>query len=769
MILRLDPDLEGQPTPNLSANSVIAGMPLLFGHVKEEKAWKDWAIIVRDHMVEHTYGLALALLESGVPAEWLRVYDKGDSTLWQSQLSERFEDLGIWGGLLDNTAINAPEDYRETLQEVKDDLEQFIQTAHNADRHVLVIDDGGLIAQGYAHPDHKIRVDAAIELTISGLDRIAVAGELAVPVLDLARSQVKQSLGYREIAHSCVQRLFDMVGSEKVIGQKVLVLGYGTLGSLFASELRSSGTRISVFDPDYLRLAMAAESGFTTYESLTEALVRDAPFVIVGTSGHLALTTEHFDYLPDEVILAPFATKDFSALHQSQEVRLTRRISGWGDEYRLPSGFYCTVLGNGRSLNLFRADSISPSGYDAYRTAVYLAARDLARREITAPGLHAEGANEIVRRESLYKSYYQTYLGPNAVRPSQPKRAQLHGVACVIGLGHAGRLHASALREAGFLVLCVDPRLEGEAIWGSIASIPAHRRKEVSRWHICTPTQSHLTTLEEVMAIDPHANIVLEKPAVPPSSVERLLEILSDPHNRVTITDQYSTSAITGALKKRVRDRTMSAEAPIRIYVEFSKDRRDDEARGRFIDAEHGALGYEWTHMLAIVRTVAPNLYESYLRDDGSTREIRSVTNELDLPVSVSESYQSGDSELTMYTSSVSTTNAHLPDGLPPRCIDYLSFEGRRRVCIVWLRDSVVVARFAPGGAATGADKGEIIEIDLATSEVIHTQAFTDMPLHNFLASSYDGQAATASLEGLKAMHRTASQCASAGARLRTP
>jgi hypothetical protein len=55
---------------------------------------------------------------------------------------------------------------------------------------VLVIDEGGLIAQGYGSSDAPRHVDAAIELTVSGLKRIATAGPLAIPVLNLTRSPV---------------------------------------------------------------------------------------------------------------------------------------------------------------------------------------------------------------------------------------------------------------------------------------------------------------------------------------------------------------------------------------------------------------------------------------------------------------------------------------------------------------------------------------------------------------------------------------------------
>ncbi|MEV6936692.1 DUF317 domain-containing protein, partial [Streptomyces sp. NPDC051132] len=67
----------------------------------------------------------------------------------------------------------------------------FLGAAHAAGRRVLVVDDGGLLAGGYGALGTPRTVDAAPELTVSGIKRIAAAGPLAIPVLNLARSQVK--------------------------------------------------------------------------------------------------------------------------------------------------------------------------------------------------------------------------------------------------------------------------------------------------------------------------------------------------------------------------------------------------------------------------------------------------------------------------------------------------------------------------------------------------------------------------------------------------
>lgn len=71
-------------------------------------------------------------------------------------------------------------------------VDEFIRSAHHAQRKVLAIEDGGLLALGYGRPGADNPIDAALELTVSGLKRITVAGPLSVPVWNMARSAEKR-------------------------------------------------------------------------------------------------------------------------------------------------------------------------------------------------------------------------------------------------------------------------------------------------------------------------------------------------------------------------------------------------------------------------------------------------------------------------------------------------------------------------------------------------------------------------------------------------
>lgn len=407
--------LRGQCYTEAEIESIVRAMPLVDRYATKEPALADWALIFRDHYVENSVGFLLGMERAGLDPDWVFALSKGDRTLHRSRVHSWFLQHGYLSDVLDNSVINGSADATAQAYAlgVNERVNAFIWRAHAAGRKVLVIDDGGLLAQGYgsrgALTEH---IDAAVELTVSGLKRIAGApGELSIPVLNMARSRLKTMLGYNEIADSCVRRLRAVLPGEKFIGRHVLVLGYGTLGARVAHALRALGCRVSVVDTDVLALITAAEHGFETYRTATEALRDHSPFLIIGGTGELAVTEENLPLLPDGVYLAGFATKDFSLLSEGHPGVESTVVPYVGVRYLLPSGAAATLLGDGRSLNLFEYEGIANRGYDAYRAGTLIAARTVCRDlDALGPGLHLEPVDRAVDEAGLFDAYYEEYL-----------------------------------------------------------------------------------------------------------------------------------------------------------------------------------------------------------------------------------------------------------------------------------------------------------------------------------------------------------------------
>ncbi|MCX4406088.1 MULTISPECIES: hypothetical protein [unclassified Streptomyces] len=406
-------------------DQIVANMPLLKRYAQPDAIWNSWALIFRDHYVENSVGFLLGCERAGLAPEWIYALSKGDRTAHRERVHATFLERGYRSAVLDNSVIDgtAGESMQQQALLVGAEVNEFIRLAHQAGRRVLVIDDGGLIAQGRATGGGGWeRIDGAIELTVSGLRRISRT-DVDVPVFNMARSRLKTHIAYAEIADSCLRRVRSLLHGQKFFGRRAVCLGFGTLGARIARGLRASGVRVVVVDTSPLALIRAAEEGFETARSLRAALEREAPFLITGSTGAQAVTPEDLTALPNGVFLAGFATKDFSLFSLNSENLPVRQIADIGTEYVLPDGGSVVLLGDGRSLNLYEAEGIPNQGYDAYRAGTYLVATAMCRSaKDLPPGVHLEVADQVIEDAGLFDAYYDTYIATDAAgrlnRPS---------------------------------------------------------------------------------------------------------------------------------------------------------------------------------------------------------------------------------------------------------------------------------------------------------------------------------------------------------------
>ncbi|MFI9645038.1 Gfo/Idh/MocA family oxidoreductase [Streptomyces sp. NPDC052040] len=194
----------------------------------------------------------------------------------------------------------------------------------------------------------------------------------------------------------------------------------------------------------------------------------------------------------------------------------------------------------------------------------------------------------------------------------------------IIGIGRIGRLHAGNLRAAGHRTVTVDRAADAD--FRDVRELPDALVARIDAWVVSTPTRLHLRTLRQILTRAPAARVLLEKPAVIPSELAALTRTLDEhPGARVVVNNVYAHSAPVRHLAGTVL--RLSASDPIaRITVEFTKNRLSDVAAGRFVDNDYGEVGYEWFHMLAILRELlSPEDYRAYLDTPGPriTREVR--------------------------------------------------------------------------------------------------------------------------------------------------
>lgn len=176
---------------------------------------------------------------------------------------------------------------------------------------------------------------------------------------------------------------------------------------------------------------------------------------------------------------------------------------------------------------------------------------------------------------------------------------------CVrIGFGKISRIHEGHLRDLGVTtigIVEVNPERVKEIRemgFNALDSIEAAVALNPDFYDICTPTYTRLEILRNLCILNPYANILLEKPCCDYKDVEEVQRLTKNHLGKIAVNENYASSNVTTRVLETVRERNIRSS---RVIVESTKNRGEDFQKGRFIDLRLGALGYEGSHLLAVV------------------------------------------------------------------------------------------------------------------------------------------------------------------------
>lgn len=340
-------------------------MPILKKYSEERKKnLEGVAIIWRDHFLEENVGLLTSMVRMGVKPEDVLAIDKGDSTKHRQEITATFKKLGYQVDVLDNTAVAND----ILIEDGKRLIREFIDK--RKDKKIVILDDGAIVSRILTLHNYE-NVEAFVELTVTGLKRIGELkeNELPYPVLNVAKSKLKRFITYKEIANTIFTRSIELLAGEKLVGRTVIQLGYGDLGEVLADRYSQYGARVIVIEPDVMKCIEAAEKGFTTFRTLEEAVKYDKPFLIVGASGYNSISKEVIEQLEDGTFITSGATADLNIFKEyEKEGYKYKAIPKYGTQYEI-NGNKITVLGNGRSVNLFDSEAIPNRSNDIFKAS----------------------------------------------------------------------------------------------------------------------------------------------------------------------------------------------------------------------------------------------------------------------------------------------------------------------------------------------------------------------------------------------------------------
>lgn len=196
----------------------------------------------------------------------------------------------------------------------------------SSERNVIVQEIGGYCSSQIARLARCTNFGGVVEDTMQGHWRYQAIGDLACPVLTIAESPLK-ALENRQVGRALAYSLETLLRSRFFripVETKIGVLGYGGIGEGTAASLRSMGARVSVYDPNPIRMARAFVEGLDTQDR--ETVLRESD-VLIGVSGQRSITVDDVDLLKDGAILASGSSKrveiDVEGLHAAADDVIT--------------------------------------------------------------------------------------------------------------------------------------------------------------------------------------------------------------------------------------------------------------------------------------------------------------------------------------------------------------------------------------------------------------------------------------------------------------
>ena len=229
-------------------------------------------------------------------------------------------------------------------------------------------------------------------------------------ILNAAKTQLKRSITYSEIANSIFKRIIELLYGTKLVGRTIMIMGYGDLGSILAERFRSWGVNVIIYDVDILKLIVAAEKGFKTYDDPMIAAKKERIFMIIGSSGYRSIDKKLLESIEDDLIVTAGATADTLVLNELPYDEWYI-IENYGVQIHIKNKMI-TRLGNGRSINLFLSESIPNQANDIFKAANFLCAILLIKK-VMSNGIHIECVDEFLSESGVYNLYYNKYLRQN--------------------------------------------------------------------------------------------------------------------------------------------------------------------------------------------------------------------------------------------------------------------------------------------------------------------------------------------------------------------
>jgi len=337
------------------------------------------------------------------------------------------------------------------------------ETLHNAYLHsmqsnlkIIIIEDGGHIAQHISEMSKKEYFIGAIEQTMKGYwkyKELMDEKKLFFPVLSVASSRFKSEYEPRFIGKAIIKNIRRFLPDMHLSGKKALVFGFGSIGSMVSYYLKSmEGMVVDVCEVDPKKRLLARFDNYYVKGSIKEFGEKDWTLVVGCTGGkkegEKELSTIDEDVissLPHGCILVSGSSdqieidmeclsrysqgnveniyveeiiKDGQKEAKGDEITfqsLIRRIK-IGSKYKLTllrrtqSAPDIILLADGYPINFFSSESVPNESIDPIMTTIFLSTVYLARNYKNLKNMILEKeVDDLIKEEIMLETFIRLH------------------------------------------------------------------------------------------------------------------------------------------------------------------------------------------------------------------------------------------------------------------------------------------------------------------------------------------------------------------------
>ncbi|TAM47799.1 MAG: hypothetical protein EPN53_11195 [Acidobacteria bacterium] len=284
---------------------------------------------------------------------------------------------------------------KASYEEIEDDavpqslLQKAQQKSDGDGRKIVILDVGGYFAKALQEQDVR-HVCGVVEDTTFGHNRyIRAAENIRVPILSVARSELKE-IEARFVGKDAVVAM-DLILREigiSISGRNALVIGYGMIGKNVARTLARYDLKVYVYDRVDTRNLRAHSDGFTVHTKKKVLERADIIFSATGTeaiSGDNALSYKDMvDCCQPDVVLASVGSRKSEFAMASLRSKAVRRIelSDWLAKYELSTNKNIIVALDGSAVN-FHLPSIPVEVLDLVFSEIVMCSLRLLKEDRT--------------------------------------------------------------------------------------------------------------------------------------------------------------------------------------------------------------------------------------------------------------------------------------------------------------------------------------------------------------------------------------------------